>query len=108
MIKKNLTPFYVINYDVNRHEFVKYDVMPYLVQCYREAKKEKKQPPTFEEFKAFVEKESHYMYWARCQYEIVLQSWPCGDDEKKIDVHYQLMMNLNIVARILMENVGIK
>lgn len=106
--KKSLTPFYVINWDVNARKFIKYDVMPYLVDCYRERKKKKRNiPTTFDEFKEFVEGNSLYRYWARCEYEIILMDWPCSQTYKKIDVHWQIMMNLDIVTRILMENVGV-
>lgn len=109
MKKKSLTPFNVINYDVNRKEFIAYDVMPYLVSCYDEAKKKKRNvPKTFDEFKKFVEGNSMYMYWARCQYEVILCDWPCQKESKKIDVHWQLMMNLDLVTKVLMENVGVK
>lgn len=107
-IKKNLTPFNVINWDVNARKFINYDVMPYLVECYRERKKKRRGiPTTFDEFKEFVEGNSLYRYWARCEYEIILMDWPCSQTYKKIDVHYQIMMNLDIVTRILMENVGV-
>lgn len=73
------------------------------------------------------------MYWARCQYEFLITSWPFGgkrlkDDMKslltsefniddydqclkfenaiikdmtKIDIHYQIMMNIDIVVNLL-------
>ena len=31
---KKITPFYVIKEDVNAKKFIKYDVMPYLTECY--------------------------------------------------------------------------
>ena len=108
MIKRNPTPFFVINEDRNTKVFAPYDIMPYLIDCYKDARKKKKQPKTFVEFKEFVKKSSLYMYWARCQYEVVLSSWPCGDHQKKIDVHWQIKMNMDLVTRILMENVGVK
>lgn len=108
MIKRNPTPFFVINENINAKKFAPYDIMPYLIDCYKDARKKKKQPKTFDEFKEFVNKSSLYMYWARCQYEIVLNSWPCGDHQKKIDVHWQINMNKDLITRVLMENVGVK
>lgn len=103
------TPFYVIHYEVNSRKFEKYDVMPYLVRCYQESKKKKYVdcPTTFEEFKKFVEDNSRYMYWARCEYEVILSDWPCNLNQKKIDIHWQIMNNLELVTRLLMENVGV-
>lgn len=108
MIKRNPTPFYVINEDINSREFKQYNVMPYFINCYKEARKKKKQPKTFDEFKEFVKSNSMYMYWSRCEWEILCSSWPCEDVKKKIDVHWQIKMNIDLVTRVLMENVGVK
>lgn len=91
--------FNVINYDINRRKFKAYDIMPYLIECY---KKEKKKPKTFEEFKDFIEKQSLYMYWSRCEYEIILVDWPCQKVEEKWDVYDQIMMNIDVITNIVM------
>ena len=94
--------FNVIIEDVNRREFIPYNVIPYLVRQYKEAKNK---PITFEEFKIFIEQESKYQWWARCEYEVILKEWPTGQREEKIDVHWQVMMNIDIITEILMEEV---
>ena len=84
-----------------------------------------KYPKTFEEFKVWVDNHLKYQYWSRCEYELVLSSWPSYElDEdtdkyqkgtlvipngkgKKIDIYEQCKMNLDIITRIFMENVGI-
>lgn len=96
--------FNVIVEDINSRKFIPYDVIPYLVHRYKEAKTK---PKTFEEFKVFVEKESMYQWWSRCEYEIVLKSWPTGNIEKKIDVHQQVMMNIDIITKILMNEINV-
>ena len=98
--------FNVIIYDPNLREFVKYDIMPYLIRTYNE-KKEKKEtlPETFDEFKNFVKSESQYQFWARCEYEIILIDWPCQQKYEKWDVYKQIMMNLDIVTKVFMENI---
>ena len=98
--------FNVIIYDPNLREFVKYDIMPYLIRIYNE-KKEKKEtlPETFDEFKNFVKSESQYQFWARCEYEIILIDWPCQQKYEKWDVYKQIMMNLDIVTKVFMENI---
>ena len=103
-----MIPFNVIEYDFNTQKFQAYDVMPYLVSVYEESKTQnyRKTPKTFEEFKKFVEKESQYQFWGRCEYEIILVDWPCQKHEEKWDVYQQIMMNLDLVTRILMENVS--
>ena len=105
--------FNVIVEDVNLRKMEAYDVMPYFVDCYKETKKNSKsdydkRPKTFKEFKEFVERKSRYMYWARCEYEIVLSPWVGKEFKEKWDVHKQIMMNIDIVTQILMENVKAK
>ncbi len=107
MKKKNSTPFNVIRYDINKKEFVPYDVIPYFVDCYEKIKNKKNAPKTFDEFLKFVEGNSMYMYWGRCEWEIVLKDWPCGNVEKKTDVHGQITMNIEVITRILIENLGV-
>ena len=101
-------PFKVIVDNVNTEKFEFYDVMPYFIRCYDEAKKRKKQPKTYEEFKEFIKGKSMYMYCGRCEWEIVLKPWVGNSKEKKVDVHWQLMHNLDLVTSILMLNLGFK
>ena len=83
--------FNVIVEDINSRKFIPYDVIPYLVQCYYEEEDER---------------HSKYQWWSRCEYEIILKSWPTGNIEKKIDVHQQVMMNIDIVTELLMKEVS--
>ena len=120
--------FNVINFDFNNDKFIYYDIIPYLVHCYKE---EKNKPKTFEEFKEFIERKSLQQWWSRCEYEIILSPWPYtpspsesynkkGEDDieawkdhwkehlnecQKIDVHYQVMMNLDIITALVMDSV---
>lgn len=100
-----IKPFNVIIYDPNRNVFEPYDVMPYFIEEYEEAKDK---PKTHNEFMDFVEKVSHYRFWSRCEYEIILVDWPCKQKEDKWDIHDQVMMNLDTIADLLMENVSKK
>ena len=103
-MKKNIKPFNVINFEFNSDKFEAYDVMPYFVRCYLSEKKDKR-PVTFEEFKKYIEEKSMYMYWSRCEYEVVLSDWPNQKIRKKIDIHWQIMNNIDLVTEVLMENV---
>lgn len=106
MKKIEQTPFYVIVDDCNSHKFVKYDVMPYLVNMYNNLKKNNR-PTTFEDCKTLVMQWARSMYWARCQYEIILSDWPCQQHHKKVDAYWQIENNIAIVTRVFMENVGL-
>ena len=104
MLKK----FNVIVFDVNKKAFVTYDIMPYLMWAYVNCKTKRhgELPITREDFLKFVEAESMYQFWSRCEYEVVLVDWPCQKTEKKIDVWDQIKMNIDHVTDILMENVA--
>ena len=107
MKKRKSIPFNVIIDDVNAQEFKAYNVMSYFLCCYDTTKIDKR-PKTFEEFKEFVKSKSMYLYWARCEYELVLKPWVGLHSEKKVDVHWQLMHNLDLVTSMLMLNLGFK
>lgn len=95
--------FYVIIYDPNRECFIPYDVIPYLEKCYYE---EKDRPSTLEEFQTFIKRHSMYQWWSRCEYEIILSDWPNRSTDKKIDVHFQVLLNLDTIAEILMKSIN--
>lgn len=94
--------FNVIWYDFNGKTFKPYNVIPYFVDEYERAKKK---PKTFDEFKEFIKSNSMYMYWSRCQYEMILSDWPSSGVQEKWDIHKQIMMNLDIVTNLLIESV---
>lgn len=97
-----MSEFNVIFYDFNRKKFIPYNVIPYLVDCYNKAEDK---PVTFEEFKKFVKDESMYQFWSRCEYEIILESWPISDIHEKTDIYQQIMMNIDIVTEVLMKSI---
>ena len=92
--------FNVIINDFNGGTFGPYDVMPYLIHEYNEAKVK---PSSFQELKEFVEQRARYQWWARCEYEIIISDWPPSGYEEKWDVYDQVIMNINIIADILNE-----
>lgn len=130
--------FNVINYSINKTKFESYDVIPYLVNTYKNVIKKHQEypdvdywkvPKTFEEFKEFVKKESLHQFWARCEYEIILSPWPYtlspserakGENDveawkehwkkhlkecEKIDIHDQIMMNIDVITALVMDSV---
>ena len=122
-----------LNFSTKKVEY--YDVLPYFRDCWKDQcyKDEIKLIKSFKQLKNWVINKSRYMYWARCQYEFLIASWPFGgkqlkDDMKslltpefniddydqclkfeniiikdmtKIDIHYQIMMNIDIVVNLL-------
>lgn len=97
--------FNVIVENINSQKMIPYDVIPYLVHEYKEAWEK---PTTFEEFRDFVKRKAQYQWWGRCEYEIILSSWPNPKNREgeKWDVYQQLMLNLDVVTNLLMESIN--
>lgn len=117
--------FNVLRWDPNGDRPVHYDVLPYLRRCLEERKKRSKtkryqklvtedpkakralgMPCTWEELKEVVKVESQYQFGGRCEYEMILTGWPAQKNDYKIDVHEQIMMNIDIVTDILWEEMN--
>lgn len=94
--------FNVIYFNFNAKKFQEYDIFPYLTDRY---KSEKEKPALFEEFKQFIIDKSRYMWWARCEYEIILSDWPCLKTDEKWDIHKQVMMNIDVITKLFMEHI---
>lgn len=105
MSSKVFKPFNVIHWDPNGKKFESYDVMPLFIERYR---KTKTKPKTIQEIKTFIEQESMYQYWSRCEYEIILSDFPNGQCSEKWDIHKQVIMNLDVITQIFMENIKLK
>ena len=108
--------FNVMIYDFNHKKIEPYNIIPYFINEYKEqqkyAKKYKddeyyKVPVTFDEFKKFIEDKSIYRFWSRCEYEFIVSSWPPSKnhEEEKIDIHKQIIMNINIITKIVMNEI---
>lgn len=97
--------FYVLIWDVNKDTIKHYDVLPYFRNAYEKRVIDKSEyfkiPTTIDEFKKFVEDESMYQFWARCEYEMIIHGWPVENNNYKIDVHEQIMMNIDVISEIL-------
>lgn len=122
-MKRKIPPYFVINWDFNRDEMEVYDVMPYLVGCWKTEKKKKHKtwnysfehpcvdddtlmPQTFDEFKKFILNNALYQFWARCEYEIIVTGWPQQKKEKKIDVYDQIKMNIDVITKHFMDYIN--
>ena len=103
--------FYVLTWDFNRDKIEHYDVLPYLRNRLEERIEKNKNeeddyfkvPKSFNDFKKFVEDESLYQFWSRCEYEMIVHGWPVRNNEYKIDVHEQIKMNLDVISGILFD-----
>ena len=94
--------FNVIIQDFNSKEFVSYDIFPYLTHEYEILKNK---PSTYEDFKEFIKAKSMYQWWSRCEYEIILTGWPNTDFHKKIDIYWQIMMNIDVITELFIKHI---
>lgn len=93
--------FNVLIWDFNQDKLKYYDVLPYLRREIVEQNNNKKL--TRENLKKLIEGASRYQFWARCEYEMILHGWPVRRNDYKLDVHEQIMMNIDVVTDILWE-----
>ena len=137
MSKKIKKIFNVLEYNFTTREISYYDVLPYFRNCWKDKHYnfEKDEVKDKNTLKKWIEDASRYQFWARCEYEFVMGSWPFGSrkmtddikdflkkdynlddysdsikfyniilqDMKKIDVHEQIMMNIDIIVDILFD-----
>ena len=98
-----MNQFNVLNWGINRNELEPYDVLPYFRKCYEECKK-KDRPKTANEWEEFIRRKGMYMFWSRCEYEIIISPWPPQKKNVsvKIDVWQQIEMNLDLIVELLM------
>ena len=99
--------FNVLVWDTNAKKLTTYDVLPYFRRTY-EKKKKADRPTTREEWVDFVKSQGKYMFWARCEWEIIISEWPPypkEDRSVKIDVWYQIENNLDLVVDLLMSEI---
>lgn len=103
--------FNVLEYNFNSKKVESYDVIPYFIRRWKTDKHLKKNVVDKATFKNWVISTSQYQFWSRCEYEFLIAPWPYNkekDTMEKIDVHYQLMQNIDILIDILIEEFKLK
>ena len=99
---EKITAYYVLVYNVNSNKVEGFYIIPYLVHEYNE---ESSKPKTFDEFVQFVDRKSKYQFWSRCQYEIVMDSFP-EYKKQKVDVYFQIQQNLKLITQIFINSIN--
>lgn len=99
----------VILWNFNTDRVEHYDIMPYLYRRLEEKRKKKQivlKDLTLERLKEFIDTESKYQFWARCEYEVILSSWPPRENGRrhKMDVYEQIHMNLDNIAKLMYDD----
>lgn len=101
-MKKVDLKWYVMIHDFNSDKIIKYNVLAYdyLIDSLKKAIK-KKEITTYNELKEFIKRKLMAQYWSRVEYEILVSGIHTRVEPQKIDVWYQLEMNLdNLVEYI--------
>ena len=124
-----MNKFNVLNFNWTTREKDEYDVLPYFRSVWKDKKFnfDKKEVKTKEDLKNWIQRASHYQFWSRCEYEFLMGACPFGtnkmikdlqkvdittennikicniitEDMCKIDIHEQIMMNIDIITDIL-------
>ena len=88
--------FNVIVYNFNTKKFVPYNIFTYLE---REFKKSSLKDMSKESLMSWILDKSQYMFWSRCEYEVILSPWPPNENvSRKIDVFEQIEMNIEVIT----------
>ncbi len=133
-MKKKLKEFYVLTWNFNTDTIEHYNVLPYLREQYKERKNSWKKnqkskrfqknvekgyitqgdlkkyyavPETYDDFKKFINESAMYMFWARCEWEMICHGWPVRKNTYKIDAYEQIRMNLDTICEILWSEITI-
>lgn len=70
-------------------------------------KKAKKDCTDNQQFAELLEREVRYLFWSKCEWEIILSDWPPSDkfNDKKVDVYQQLKLNWDRFVDYVWENI---
>ncbi len=77
-----------------------YNVIPYLFDRCKERLKKSK-VDSWVKFVEFVQSWSAYQWWSRCEYEILVRDKNSEEPVLKIDVHQQVLLNLELICFVL-------
>lgn len=104
-----MVEYRVITWNFSTDRVEHYDIMPYLYRRLEEKRKRKQivlRDLTLERLKEFIDNESKYQFWARCEYEVILSSWPPRENGRKhkMDVYEQIHMNLDNIAKLMYDD----
>lgn len=91
-------------WNFNHDDLEEYDVVPMLLRELKSLRKEDF-PMDKKSFDKELKTWSSYHFWAKCEYEMIVHSWPEQENDKKVDVYSQLMLNWNIFSDAFWKNV---
>lgn len=84
-----------------------YDVMPRFIDEFKSLKK-KNIPDTIGKLSDWLNSEATYMFWSKCEYEMIIHGWPVRKNDEKIDIYEQLQLNWDVFVDYFYANVYLK
>lgn len=106
MAKKVTVPTYnVWIWNFNHDELESYDVVPRFVDSIKRYIKPKDRPKTKEDLADVLMADARYMFWSKCEYEMIIHGWPEQKNDKKVDVFQQLQLNWLLFVDFFWEQV---
>ena len=106
MAKKVTIPSYnVWIWGFNHDSLEPYDVVPRFVESIKQYIKPKNLPKTKEALDEILESDARYYFWSKCEYEMIIHGWPKQNNNQKVDVYKQLMLNWSIFLDFFWEQV---
>lgn len=99
--------FNVLIWDFNKQKPEPYNVIPYFQREWNN-EKNKSRFKSFEDIRQFIDSKAKYQFWARCEYEIIVESWPITKGQVKLDVYDQIKMNLDLVTTVFINSISWK
>lgn len=102
-MKKTIEPYYVLSWNFNRDNVEYLDIMPYLIDEYKQEKKRKhkvfcKTLETKSDYREFILAASKYRYWSKSEYEVLVDGFPPSGKCKKIDIYDQIEKNIAVIV----------
>jgi len=103
-----------LKWNVMAHDFNKDKIVPYNIffeSFPEEIRKEiqRKRITNYEELKEYISHWSKYHYWSRAEHEIIVSGLHSKEDkEEKIDVDWQIQMNLNRITEYVIRECKIE
>ncbi len=93
--------WFVIVEDFNGKRIVDYDIFEHGSFAEDVRKAYKKHRTDFDAFSEEVRKSLAYYFWSKCEWEVVISSWPPSDrvPKRKVDAYGQVRLNWDVFIR---------
>lgn len=99
-INEDKLKFYVLLFDFNRKEAKMSNIFDNII-VREDIIKAIKKKVSKEELKETLSSVCKYVFWSRCEYEVVVTGFPNNEKSEKIDAWFQIEPNLDIITEYL-------